>query len=449
MTFLHGISPWEDEGEESVVRDDLFLILLKTLALVGGSLFVYSFLRASLLKRKASLADERAYQSKSDLMIETFQGLIKELKEKKEALEETKKVAEDHAKHVESYNENILQSVPSGVMTFNLEKTITTFNNAAGTILALSPESSLNRSYASVFEKSPKMQRLLDETLEKECDMPREDCELERLDGKKIWLGLNTSLLRDRHGRIIGATLVFTDLTEKKLLEEQVALKKRLEMMGEMSAWIAHEFRNYMGTILGFSRLLEKRMADSDDRKEMIQSITDELSSMERLITELLSYGKKMVIHPEMLSLPALFQAIKKQFSEDAHYQEIVWSCAFESTLPQIEADPVLMPQALANLIRNGLEAMEGKGALEIRAYNRPGKKIQIEISDTGTGIPEDLRAKIFLPFFTTKEEGTGLGLSLVHKIVLSHNGHIRLENSKTGGATFVVALPVYHLGLM
>jgi len=431
------------------VSDALFLILLKTLAVAGGALFLYSLLRASLLKKKSSLAREKTHQSKSDLMLETFQDLIKQLKEKEEALKAMKIVAEDRARHVESYNENILQSVPSGVITFNLEKTITTFNHAAGTILALSPESSLGRSYAAVFEKSPKMCRLLDETLEKEIDMPREDCELEGADEKKIWLGLNTSLLRDRNGRIIGATLVFTDLTEKKMLEEQLALKKRLEMMGEMSAWIAHEFRNYMGTILGFSRLLEKRMADSDDRKEMITAITDELSSMERLITELLSYGKKMVLHPEPLSLPTLFGAIRKQIEGDARYCEIEWKCEFEPGLPEMEADPVLMQQALGNLLRNGLEAMGSSGCLRIRAYRRPRGKLQIEISDTGPGIPEELRAKIFLPFFTTKERGTGLGLSLVHKIVLSHNGHLRVESPPGSGATFLITLPLRHSGFM
>lgn len=429
-------------GEDTA--GDFLVLFLKVFSVAGTGLFIYSRFKTSFFK-KGWHAEDDGEHDKTGFVIHTFEGLIQELKAKEEELERLKKEAEDRAKRIESYNENILQSVPSGVMTFNRQKIITTFNSAAETILDLSPRQALNQSYERIFELNPKMVQLLNNTLEKEKDMLRQDCVIVQPDGKKVWLGLSVSLLRDRNEAMIGATLVFTDLTEKKMLEEQVELKKRLVMMGEMSAWVAHEFRSYMGTILGFSRLLEKKLEEGDPRQLMVRSITDELVSMEHLITELLSYSKKTVVDATPVVLTALLQRIKTQFEESGCYPQMVWDLSFEEGFPEIKLDQVLMRQAFTNLIQNALDAMEGKGVLRMKAFLRPAaRRVQIEVSDTGDGIPEEDLHKVFLPFFTTKSKGTGLGLALVHKIILSHNGHITVESRKGKGTLFTVILPIH-----
>lgn len=430
-------APTEDNiGVTFLVR------FLQVFGAAGTLLFIYSLFRIS--RKKTGRGDSKDSPGKTGFVMNTFEGLIQELKSKEEELERLKKVAEDRAKRIEGHNENILQSVPSGVLTVDREKKITTFNTAAGTILALPPELALGESYESLFLKNPKMMQLLDRTLEEERDMLRQDCAVEQSPGKKIWLGLSTSLLRDRNGGIIGATLVFTDLTEKKMLEEQVELKKRLAMMGEMSAWVAHEFRSYMGTILGFSRLLEKKLEQGDPKKSMIKSITSELSSMEYLISELLSYSKKTVVEPSPIILTEMLQRLVRQFQESGQYPHITWEIDLEADFPEIKLDSVLMRQAFTNLIQNALDVMPEAGQLKMRAFRRPAvRRVQIEISDTGPGIPEDALDKVFLPFFTTKNKGTGLGLALVHKIILSHNGHIMVANNRQKGARFTVILPV------
>lgn len=420
---------------------DFLLRFLKIFSVAGLGFFIYSLFRFTSSKNSMI---KKGGHSNTGFVLNTFEGLIQELKTKEEALEQLKEEAEDRAKHIESYNENILQSVPSGVLTFNQEKKITTFNTSAGTILNLDPIKALQKSYLDIFEKDPKLIRLLDRTLEEEKNMLRQDCAIEFPNGKKIWLGLSTSLLRDRENKMIGATLVFTDLTEKKMLEEQVELKKRLVMMGEMSAWVAHEFRSYMGTILGFSRLLGKKLETNDPGQSMLQSITDELASMEHLISELLSYSKKTIIEPTPIVLTSLLQGIKDQFVESGRYPNVNWTLSFETSFPEIKLDAVLMRQAFTNLIQNALDAMEGEGELEMKGFLRPStKRVQIEISDTGDGIPGDALDKVFLPFFTTKTKGTGLGLALVHKIILSHNGHITVESQKGQGTLFTIILPI------
>jgi len=213
--------------------------------------------------------------------------------------------------------------------------------------------------------------------------------------------------------------------------------------MGEMSAWIAHEFRNYMGTILGFSRLLSKKIGPKDAGQEMIKAITDELSSMERLITELLSYGKRTEIQAVPVAMIPLLKDLMQEFIVTRKYPNIRWVTSFPMVVPEIKLDPVLITRAFSNLLRNALEAMGTDGEIRLRILTRPAGMIQVEFSDTGPGIPKENLDKIFLPFFTTKEKGTGVGLSLVHKIILSHGGHLSVGSMEGKGTTFRIILPL------
>lgn len=420
-------------------------LLLEIVGILGLILVAYYLLRGFVSSRSHLKALKKVEEKgvQSDFVLKTFQDSIRQLKEKEGVLERMRKEAEDQADRVGSFNEKILQSVPSGVLTVNCDKVITTFNKAAGFILDLSLESTLEKPYKMVFEKNIKMIYFLEETLKNEQDMLRQECEIDRPDGKKIWLGLNTSLLRDIDEQIIGVTIVFTDLTEKKVMEEQIALKKRLTMMGEMSAWIAHEFRNYMGTILGFSRLLERRLETDPEAQSMIFEITSELSAMEKLITELLSYSKKREINATTISLPSLIEKTVKSFTENPRYASAKLGTTFEKALPMIELDPTLMRQAFSNLIQNALEVIEEGGLVHVTVFRRSKDKVQVEVTDDGSGISQELLGKVLLPFFTTKESGTGLGLALSHKIVLSHNGHITIESLEGKGTTVTIVLPV------
>lgn len=421
----------------------LLLLFMNVFGVMGVGMFGYYFLRLFMVPSPSYFhAVPENPATETGFVIHTFQGLIQQLKQKELALEQLKGRAEEYAKNVESYNENILQSVTSGVLTFNCERKITTFNATAGMILHLSPEEVLGKSYEAIFGGEEKITRLLQETVDLGKEVAREECEVERSDGRKIWLGLNTSVLRDRNNSTIGATLVFTDLTEMKMLQDQVELKKRLTVMGEMSAWIAHEFRNYMGTILGFSRLLSKKIEPNDPRQEMIKAIMAELSAMERLITELLSYGRKTVIHPVTTPLAPLIEELKEQFVSSGSYPHVRWFLSLKEA-PEIAVDPTLIRQAFSNLIQNALEAMEGTGEIHIRISNRPAGMLAVKISDTGLGIAKEHIDKIFLPFYTTKEKGTGLGLALVHKIILAHNGQISVESTEGSGTVFTIHLPL------
>jgi len=401
-------------------------------------------------------------------VIATFHGLVRQLKEKEQDLEKLKARAEERAADFESYNENILQSVTSGVITFNPEHVITTFNHAAERILALSPAEAIGKTCEDLFGSDSSIVHLLNEALTRQVTITRQELELTRPihgrslagpDLERIWVGVSTSLLRDRQGGLIGTTFVFTDLTEIKSLQEQVELKRRLTALGEMSAGIAHEFRNYMGSVMGFAKLLSKKLPTSgsgpESGQDMIESIMRELTEMNRLIEQLLSFGRHAELHLQPVALQPLIHRLLEQLTAPMEENKFHPKVLIPSDLPEVRMDEVLMRQAIGNLLQNAMDAMPEGGDLQIRAMvllrddfkgTGPGgrrKELSLEIQDGGIGIPRDKIDKIFLPFFTTKEKGTGMGLALVHKIVLSHGGRIEVDSAEGRGTTFRIFLPM------
>ena len=415
-------------------RDGLRLFL-KLYAVAGFGIGAYTLVHALRQAGQTSATVARGTTPEVPWMIQTFEGLIAQLKEKEKALEELRRVAEERALHVESDNENILQSVTSGVVTLDSTQAITRLNAAAERILHIEPAAAVGQHYSLFFGGDLDLPTLLSTP---EAGRRRE-CLVTRADGTSVWIGLTASFLRDRRKTVIGTTIVFTDLTEIKALQEQVELKQRLALMGEMSAWIAHEFRNDLGTIFGFSKLLEKQMGTDHPARESLSAIHRSITRMERLITEMLAYARTSEIQPSPVPLADLLRDLVDQAK--AGSPGIEWHLALQEI--SMALDPVLIRQAFSNLIHNAVEAMGGTGQMTIRVDRSSNGVVRVEMADSGPGIAPEHLSRIFLPFFTTKETGTGLGLALAHKIVLAHNGRISVENHREGGACFIVDLPM------
>ncbi len=414
---LHLGTPKENETPR------ISLLLIK---LFGGLAAGYFTLRFFLVRFYPTRHEKE--KREGGLLVNTFQDVVHQLKQKERALEQM--------------NQNILRSVTSGVVTFDCDGKVTTVNPAAEAILGIHQEAVFGKGCEGAFGANNSFSTYVKETLNQKKEVLREESEGVRSDGKKIWLGLTTSALRDQKGLIIGAIIVFTDLTEMKVLQDQVDLKKRLALLGEMSAFIAHEFRNYMGTIWGFASMLSKELQSNARAQEMTASIVHELGTMEQLIADLLSYGKKPVLTLKQTAIVPLIEEAIAHFRPE---NKILFVTEFEAC--EAAVDPGLLRQVLSNLIQNGLEAMESGGRLTVRAGYLGGitsanRFVEIKISDMGRGIPNDQIDKIFLPFFTTKAKGNGLGLALVHKIILSHNGTISVASEEHKGTTFTITLP-------
>jgi PAS domain S-box-containing protein len=420
-------------------------LFLKVCGGTVGGLAAYAFIRTLLERARPSTETVRetdiAHPPEGQFMMSTFQELIAQLKQKEQELEQLRAQADERARQVESYNENILQSVTSGVVTIDGEGKITRFNAAAGEILNLSPERVEGMPYTAIFGNDPSLTAMLQSPKTRQ----RREWRLRRADGKSVWLGLTLSDLHDSQRRPLGTAVVFADLTEIKALQDRVELKQRLALMGEMSAWIAHEFRNDIGTIFGFSKLLAKQLGPDHPGQEKIGAIHREIFGMERLITEMLSYAKTDEVQTTSLDLAALLRELADTFGQAS--PDIRWQLHVEEVA--LPLDPTLIRRAFSNLIQNAIEAMGGSGGVTIRLVRQAEGMTQARISDTGPGIAPEHLDRIFAPFFTTKEKGTGLGLALAHKIILAHNGRISADNLPDGGSTFTVDFPAPHLPIL
>ncbi len=389
-------------------------------------LFLYLVRVFAVQRKKLGSGDKDATQV--GFVVDTFHELVSKLKEKERELEILKRQAEEKAHSIGIYNENILQSVPSGVIGFDQELRITKMNASAEKILDLREADVIGRKHTEILN-SP-----IVEIIERRRTVERAEVGYITHSGKRIWLGLNMSPLKDSSNDTIGQILVFTDLTELKAFQSQKELRDRLSNLGEMSAGIAHELRNPMAVISGYTKILMKKVDDAS--VPAVEAISREVDVMDRIITDFLSFAKPTEVMATEFDLGRLLESCLVNLEGSVERISIVQNTGM---LPVIRADEVLMRQALTNLLQNAVESMPDGGELSIRGFADNG--FRLSISDTGHGIPASIKDKVFLPFYTTKEKGTGLGLSIVHKIVVSHGGTVRVESSEKG-TTFTVTFP-------
>ncbi len=404
-------------------------LTLMTVSLVLICLLFISLYIARLTainKRRRDAADKGS--SEVGFVVDTFHDLVSKLKEKERELEILRKKAEDRASSVEIYNEDILQSVPSGVVSFDQELRITKMNQAAEKILELKESDSIGKMYSDIFNEP------LAGIIAKKPVVDRGEVGYVTKSRKRIWLGLNISLLKDSASSIIGKIFVFTDLTELKAFQSQKELRERLSTLGEMSAGIAHELRNPLGVISGYTKLLSKKAESA--LQPTIEAIFKEVEVMDRIISDFLSFARKADLILSDVNLKDLLSGCISNVAASARQVRIIERL---DSPPVIKADDVLLRQAITNLLQNAVESMPEGGELTVSCS--VGDCVDISVSDTGHGIPENIRDKIFLPFFTTKERGTGLGLSILHKIVISHGGTVALESGDEG-TTITIRLP-------
>jgi PAS domain S-box-containing protein len=395
----------------------------------GLALIVIFFILRTLLRFLGEKKKMSKDTSQVGFVVDTFHELVTKLKDNERELEVLRRKAEDKAITIEGYNENILQSVPSGVMSFDEELRITKVNLSAEKILEVKRESVLGKRHREVLDE-PITTLINDKKV-----IERGEMSYVTPSGRKIWLGLTLSPLKDREDMAIGQILIFTDLTHLKALEAQMELRSRLSSLGEISAGIAHELRNPMAVIAGYTQLLSKKTDQS--LRPTVDAITKEINVMNRIISDFLSFARPAELAVSDVDLKKIIENCIDTLVSGRNNIETHLDV---ENLPVIKGDEILLRQAFTNLIQNAAEAMPGGGDLTVKSST--GDFLEVTLSDTGPGIAGDLADKIFLPFFTTKDRGTGLGLSLVQKIIVSHGGTISVDGSEKG-ATFRIRLPL------
>lgn len=355
---------------------------------------------------------------------------------------------------VTAFLTSILTSVTSGVVAVDRTGIVSHFNSAAERITGISAGLALGKKYDEVMAaKSGGNFSALD-TVMSGVEFDSEEKTLLSQGGEEIPVSVSTALLWDGDGRCFGSVEIFFDLTKTRRLEAEINRVQTLAALGEMAATVAHEVRNPLGGIGGFASLLRRELDGDEAKIRLVDKIILGVNNLNQTVTALLDYTRRDQLNLREIPVARLVdESLEYERSElDANQVRIDVRTSYTDQNLTMTCDPHLMRQVLLNLIRNGREAMPAGGRITIRAgrtaidRNAPGQKPQvwIEVADTGDGIPEDIRAKIFRPFFSTKSKhsGSGLGLASVWKTVQAHGGTITVESEVGRGSAFRILLP-------
>src|SRR5439155_7492808 len=277
---------------------------------------------------------------------------------------------------------------------------------------------------------------MIDECLETRTPIRRRTVKLSR-GQKATHLGVTVSPLSDERGEIHGAICLFSDLTAVKDFEEQLRLKDSLAAIGELTAGNAHEFRNGLATIQGYSKLIDLQSLPEKYRP-YVEGIRAETVSLSEVVTNFLNFARPAQLTVSPVDLRAVCERAVEEIRPDA--RALGGDVELRGEFSTIEGDEVLLRQAFSNLLRNAVEACAGASVVPAVAIESEldldRNVLRLSVLDNGPGIDLVARERIFQPFFTSKRNGTGLGLALVQKIIVFHNGRIGIGTSPQGGAS-------------
>lgn len=340
-------------------------------------------------------------------------------------------------------NELILESMIDGVITVDNQGMVTMFNPAAQKITGYPLEKAIGKPYSNIFDDQNFDSPLLDtlangvDHIGIETDFP--------VAGKILQLSSSTSHLKNHQGEIIGALVIFKDLTSQKKMQRVIQQTERLLALGELMAGVAHEIRNPLTAVRGFVQYLKKEKISQQEKTEYINIILQGVDSINQVIEQLQELSKPPKSYFSSASLNQLTEETLLLVKTTLLQPQIDFVVQLDPHLEPIYMDTNQIKQVLLNLLINATQAIEGKGTVTIRSYLTDNELMQVvEIRDTGSGLAEEISSHIFTPFFTTKSSGTGLGLPIVQKIVTSHNGTIQIYNHKEGGVVARVSLPTF-----
>jgi signal transduction histidine kinase len=327
----------------------------------------------------------------------------------------------------ERLNSQIVASLTSGLIVVDGALDVKIVNPAARRILRISELD---------LDDFPQLKALIDESLAGDTPIVRRGISMARGD-EAMHLGVTVSPLTGEDGSQ-GAICLFSDLTKVVALEEQLRLKEALARLGELTAGLAHEFRNGLATVHGYGRLLDPDTLPHPQRT-YVEGIRTETQALNEVVTNFLRFARP----DPMTFAPVDVRTLIARAAEDSPSARIEITGDFT----EISGDDVLLRQAFSNLFRNSVEACSGvQRDPIIRVDGRidsPGGVALVVVSDNGPGIPLDALGKVFQPFFTMRPGGTGLGLAIVQKVIVSHNGQVAASNSAAGGAVFTVSFPL------
>ena len=337
----------------------------------------------------------------------------------------------------------MVESLRSGLLAIDSDLRVTALSEEGVRILGLEAEPCpLGRSLAEVLPSHARLRRLFAEALEGRESPSRAEWTLESGDDVPRTIGFTLTPVRTG-GAVIGAALLFRDLTPFERMDEQERLRDRLAALGQMAAGLAHEIRNPLASIELLAGLVKRAAPDDPEVSELVSELVSEVHTVAGTVRATLDFVRPLApARQETRLADVLGEAVRRARARLAGEVALDLECD-EALVASI--DPDQLRTIAANLVENALGALEpgAPGAIKLQARCDGSGGFHLIVDDSGSGVPSELRERIFYPFFTTRAEGTGVGLAEVQKLVVAHGGSIEVSDSPLGGARFTVQLPL------
>lgn len=425
------------------------LVAFSLMALVGAVIIVSYAMRRMFRRSEPSSPEDFESlkpqgETPSAFMTASMQAVIQKLREQEKELERLHRVEKERAEQTERLSEEVTRNMPAGLLVVNSSGLISSANPAAETVLGL--RSLSFRRYREALGTRSSLADLVARCLEHGTTFRREEIEYATPEGDARRLGVTISPIFQSSQKISGAICLLSDLTELAALQKQIQFKENLAALGELSAGIAHEFKNALATISGYAQMIRSE-ASGDVSSDYAERILEQTRAITHVVAEFLKFARPLELANEEVEIQRLVERVAADVHEAI--PDVTIRC--EGEFAHVSGDEGLLRQALLNLARNAAEASSGgvtSGRVVLRGSveNTAGLELQrICVIDNGPGIaPGDL-PNIFKPFYTTKVNGTGLGLAVVQKIIVQHGGTVQVRNQSGGGAEFILSLPLHR----
>ncbi len=362
---------------------------------------------------------------------------------------------------VYNFYKSIIQGLNSGLITLDLHGEITFINQTAAKMLEYRREELLGRNIKDVFCSDEASQRCLQTVFIPHKRITDREINFQKKKGTSIVVGLSSSQIHDDNNNFDGIILLFRDLSEIRHLKSQVERMERLALLGELAAGIAHEVRNPLAGIKTSAQILQEGIIDENVQKDIVERIVKEVDKANNLLKEFFNFAKPNKPNLKFHDIELLIEGVHLLLSPQLKKKRINFLTNFDNGIPKIYVDETQLEQVFLNIFLNGIEAMPEGGdlkvsigskkfnILETHADNEGDDKNQlnfvvVEISDTGIGIPQRNLEKIFNPFYSTKSNGLGLGLSISSRLVDENGGNIDVSSEVGKGTEFRIALPAF-----
>jgi signal transduction histidine kinase len=425
-----------DDGRVRTLRGTFLVTAAISLAAVAaGALLLWLYLPRitrpveQMLDSAAEIRERAPHIDEQEYLIDTFRASIDQLKAQKQELQELHDAQKVRADDLERVTSTLTRSLTSGFLALDPAGKIVDLNSAAREILNASDEPLAGIPVAEALGANDFTRALMDAVANR-ATLTRDEV----LVGTQL-IGLTTVPLVDASDRFLALLALFTDLTPFRELEARVRDLQTLADLGEISAGIAHEFRNSLSTMLGYLKLA-RRASTLQDTERAIEKSEREAALLAEAVDRLLAFARPMKIDRHEIDLLELAREVCERIDAGS----VPLDCT--GVPASVQGDRALLLRALDNLVRNAVDSVREKGSGGVRVIVEGGEAPQLRVEDDGVGIDPSEVPRLMLPFQSEKPSGYGLGLPLARKIVLLHGGTIRLAGEKGVGAVAVVELP-------